>query len=104
MQPPNRYEDLSVKARPIAGEHLVEFGDRRARALRMGPDRADDGEKIGAGFDERPAILLRDAADRAARHDRRLAPVRAAVPGSLSRSSVWRHAREAMRREGAARR
>jgi hypothetical protein len=59
----------------VAGEHLVEFGDRGARALRVGPDRADDREKIGAGFDERRTILLRDAADRATRHDRRLAPV-----------------------------
>jgi hypothetical protein len=39
------------------------------------PHRADDREKIGAGFDKGPAIFLRDAADRAARHDRRFAPV-----------------------------
>jgi len=45
----------------VAGEHLVEIGDGRARAFRMGPDRADDREKIGAGFDQRPTILLGDA-------------------------------------------
>jgi hypothetical protein len=38
-------------------------------------DRADDREEIGAGLDERPAILPRDAADRAAGHHHRLAPV-----------------------------
>jgi hypothetical protein len=41
----------------------------------MRPDGVDDGAKIGDGFDQRPAILLCDAADCAARHDRRLAPV-----------------------------
>ena len=60
---------------PVAGEHVVELGDCRPRAFGVGPDGADDGEKIGAGLDERPAILLRDAVDRTTRHDRGLAPV-----------------------------
>src|SRR6185503_13719315 len=35
----------------------------------------DYGEKIGAGLDQRPAILLSDAADRATWHDGRLRPI-----------------------------
>ena len=47
---------------PAAREHLVEFGDGAPGPRRVRPDGADDGEEIGAGLDERPAILLRDAA------------------------------------------
>src|SRR5262249_53306390 len=57
------------------GEYSVEFGDSGTWALWMRPDRADHGEKISAGLDQRPAILLGDAADRTARHHCRLAPV-----------------------------
>jgi len=39
-------------------KNIVELAYCRARAARMRPDRADDSEKIGAGRDERPAILL----------------------------------------------
>src|SRR5260221_9374373 len=40
----------------------------------MIPNRADDGEEISAGGDERRAILRRDPADRDARHGHDLAP------------------------------
>src|SRR5438874_4763718 len=70
-----RLPGVDGKSPPIAGEYLVEFGDGGARALGVGPDCVDYGEKVGAGFDQGPAILLRDAADRAARNDRRFAPV-----------------------------
>ncbi len=43
--------------------------------LRVGPDRTDNGEEIGAGLDQRTAIFGGDAADRATRDDRRFAPV-----------------------------
>src|SRR6266446_3976654 len=59
----------------ITCEDIVELAYCHARAARMRPYRADDSEKIGAGRDERPAILLGDAADRDARHHRRLRPV-----------------------------
>src|SRR5713226_6666191 len=68
----------------ITCEDLVELTYCRARAARMGPDRADDGKKIGAGLDERSAIFLGDAADRDARHHRRLRPVAQQFgPGSM---------------------
>ena len=57
----------------------------------MRPDGADDGEKIGAGFDERAAILLRDAADRAAGDDRRFAP----IPDELGIGPVFGRIRRA---------
>ena len=74
------------------------------RAHGVGPDRADDGEEVGAGFDKRAAILLRDAADRAARHDRRLASVAeqlgvGVVPGGLSCARVRRRDRAVVRDE-----
>src|SRR6516162_1143631 len=59
----------------VTGEHFVEFGNGGARAFRVRPDRADHGKEIGAGFNQRAAILLSDAADGATRHNRRLAPV-----------------------------
>src|SRR5581483_3998497 len=51
---------------PVAGEHRVEVGDRLFRPGRVVPDRPDDGEEIGPRRDQRAAILLGDAADRAA--------------------------------------
>src|SRR5580704_3910364 len=59
----------------VTCENIVELTYCRARATRMGPDRADDGKKIGARLDQRPAILLGNAADCNARHHRRLRPV-----------------------------
>src|SRR5262249_34894488 len=67
--------ELAAKRATVTRKDMVELGDRSARAARMRPDRADDGEKIGAGFDKGPAILLRDAADRTALDNRRLTPV-----------------------------
>src|SRR5579872_2266828 len=55
---------LAVIGATVAGEDLVEFAHRRARALRVVPDRGDHRQEIGAGLDQRRAILLRDAADR----------------------------------------
>ena len=46
-----------------ARDRPVERLDRRAGALRVVPHRGDDGEEIGAGRDQRRAILGRDAAD-----------------------------------------
>src|SRR5438132_7845186 len=59
----------------VTCEDIVELAYRRARTTGMGPDRADDRKKIGAGLDERPTILLGDAADRDAGHHCRLRPV-----------------------------
>ena len=59
----------------VLPEDFVESSDRGAGAGGVRPNRADDGEEIGPGFDQGPAILLGDATDSAARHDRRFAPV-----------------------------
>src|SRR5262249_46787379 len=84
----------SGKRAAVAGEDLVKFGDRRARALRVRPDRADDREKIGAGFDQWSTILLRDAADRTARHDCRLTPILEQLRGRSVLCRGLGHARE----------
>src|SRR5260221_4731056 len=59
----------------ITGEHRVEIPDRGARSLWIRPDRADDGEEVGAGLDQRAAIFLGDPADRDTGHDSHVGPV-----------------------------
>src|SRR6202045_3648968 len=53
---------VSDRGSIVTCEDIVELTYRRARTARMGPDRADDGKKIGAGLDQGPTILLGDAA------------------------------------------
>src|SRR5439155_24353147 len=48
-------------------EHLPKRPHSCRRTLGMVPDRAADRQEIGAGFDQRPPILRRNAADRDAR-------------------------------------
>src|SRR5438270_2504004 len=66
---------VSDRSPVVTCEDIIELAYRRARTARVGPDRADDREKIGAGLDQRPAILLGDTADRGAGHHGRFRPV-----------------------------
>src|SRR5437588_3798213 len=83
----------------VVCEDIVELAYRRARTAGMGPDRADDRKKIGAGLDEGPAILLGDAADCNAWDHCRLRPVAqqfgmGAVLGRLGRARKERAERD----------